>query len=128
CRRPAACGVPGEGAAGDVAGRRAFLAERLPGYMVPAHFPSVAGLPRTPSGKVDRRALPAPARTRPELAQEYVAPRAGLEETLAEIWRAVLRLDRVGVHDPFFELGGNSLLSVQVLTRLRQETGRDVPL
>ncbi len=115
-------------AAFDSAALRAFVAERLPDYMVPAYFTQVDDLPKTPSGKVDRRALPLPKITRPELAQEFVAPKAGLEAALAHIWRTLLRLDRVGVHDPFFELGGNSLLTAQVLTRLRQSTGREIPL
>ncbi len=107
---------------------RGFLAARLPEHMVPAYFMQLADIPLTPSGKVDRRALPAPRGTRPELAQEYSAPRPGLEGTLAGIWQAVLQLDRVGVNDPFFELGGNSLLCAQMLTQLREKTGFEFSL
>lgn len=120
--------VPREPVPFEVTNLRHFLTERLPEYMVPAAFLTVEQLPRTPSGKVDRRSLPRPQWTRPELAQEYVAPQPGLEQTLANLWRELLNLDRVGTRDPFFEIGGNSLLSVRMLTKLRQETGLDVPL
>jgi len=120
--------VPRGDKALDLAELRVSLATRLPDFMVPAHFQRVEEIPLTPSGKVDRRALPAPLRTRPELAQEYREPRPGLETILADIWRTLLRLDHVGVNDPFFELGGNSLLCVQMLTRLQEKTGRVVPV
>jgi len=72
-----------------------------------------------PNGKVDRKALPAPAQNRPELEQGYQAPRTPMEEMLAEIWREVLKLERIGVHDNFFDLGGHSLLATQVISRVR---------
>ena len=77
--------------------------------MVPAAFVTLPALPRTPGGKVDRRALPAPPAERPATARPYVAPRTPLEEFLAGLWREVLRLDQVGVDDNFFELGGSSI-------------------
>src|SRR5205807_6017894 len=83
-------------------------------------------LPPTPNGKVDRKALPAPA-GRPETA-EYVAPRTPLEETLAGIWCEVLKLERVGVHDDFFELGGHSLLAMRLIARIRESFEVDMPL
>jgi acyl transferase domain-containing protein len=88
----------------------------------------VDAFPKTTSGKIDRRALPRPRRTRPDLAQEFVTPRQGLEAGLASIWCEILHLDRVGSHDPFFELGGNSLLSAQMLTRCRQQLGVEIPM
>ncbi|MBV9790644.1 MAG: amino acid adenylation domain-containing protein [Chloroflexi bacterium] len=123
----------GEGEAGSrflVLGStlRAFLASRLPDYMIPAMFVTLDALPLTPNGKLDRRALPAPSADRPELAASYIAPRNDLEQRIAEIWAAVLHLERVGVDDNFFELGGTSLLLVQARTRLREALGRDVPL
>ncbi|HEY0639569.1 MAG TPA: amino acid adenylation domain-containing protein, partial [Pseudonocardiaceae bacterium] len=83
----------------------------LPDYMVPAVFMVLDALPLNPNGKVDRGALPAPEGLRPDLAADYVAPRNPIEETLATIWAQLLELDRVGVHDGFFDVGGHSLLA-----------------
>src|SRR5438552_2446313 len=94
---------------------RECLRGRLPDYMLPVAIVPLPSLPRTPGGKIDRRQLPEPAGERPELRREYVAPRTPTETALAEVWREVLRVDRVGVHDGFFELGGHSLLAVQVV-------------
>ncbi|HEY0739774.1 MAG TPA: amino acid adenylation domain-containing protein, partial [Herpetosiphonaceae bacterium] len=106
---------------------RAFLQARLPSYMVPSAFVVLDALPLTPSGKIDRRALPTPDLT---IAADmaFIAPRTPLEELIAGVWAAVLGLERVGVHDTFFALGGHSLLATQVISRLRQVTGRDLPL
>lgn len=99
---------------------RRFVEERLPEYMVPSTFVLLEALPLTSNGKVDRRALPAPDTTRPELAETYVAPRNPVEEVLAEIWAEVLRLEQVGIHDNFFELGGDSILSIQIIAKAHQ--------
>jgi len=96
-----------------------FLKQQLPEYMVPSAFVLLDVLPLTSNGKVDRRALPAPDTTRPELADTYVAPRTPVEEVLVGIWAEVLGLDGVGVQDNFFELGGHSLLATQVISRVR---------
>ena len=93
---------------------RTTLAARLPVYMLPVAYVWLERLPLTAHGKVDRRALPAAAAERPELATAYTAPRSATEAALAAIWRTVLRLDRIGVHDSFFSLGGNSIRSLQV--------------
>ncbi len=98
---------------------RAFLAERLPEHMLPAAFVELASWPLTRNGKLDRAALPAPGGERPQLASRFVAPRDRLEETLAEVFSAVLRLAPIGVEDDFFELGGDSILSLQVVSRAR---------
>jgi amino acid adenylation domain-containing protein len=99
-----------------------YLREKLPDYMVPTAFVSLEALPLTPNGKVDRKALPAP-----ELKADYVAPRTQIEETLAAIWSEVLGQERVGVHDDFFSLGGHSLLTTMVITRVRQLLKIDLP-
>jgi SAM-dependent methyltransferase/acyl carrier protein len=107
---------------------RRFLEEQLPDHMVPAAFVLLESLPLTPNGKVDRKALPAPGGARPELDGVYVAPRSPVEEALAGIWRDVLGLEQLGVHDDFFELGGHSLLATQVVSRLREVLKVDLPL
>ncbi|HST60441.1 MAG TPA: amino acid adenylation domain-containing protein, partial [Longimicrobium sp.] len=114
------------GAAPVAAELRTHLRGRLPEYMVPSAFVVMEALPLTPNGKVDRKALPAPEGRADERA--YVAPRTPEEEALAEIWREVLRVDRVGLEDDFFELGGHSLLATQVLSRVRRELGVELPL
>jgi natural product biosynthesis luciferase-like monooxygenase protein/FkbM family methyltransferase len=106
---------------------RRWLGERLPEAMIPADFVLLDALPLTGSGKVDRRALPAPAAARlPEAV--YVAPRTSAEQAIAGVWQAVLGRDRVGVDDNFFEVGGSSLLLVQVHSRLREALGREVTM
>jgi amino acid adenylation domain-containing protein len=105
---------------------RAQLKARLPEYMMPSAFVMLDALPLTPNGKVDRKALPAPEAGSTERA--YVAPRTPLEEILATIWCAVLRLARVGVDDNFFELGGHSLLATQVVSRVRTLVGVELPV
>ncbi len=96
--------------------------------MVPSTFVLLDALPLTPNGKVDRRALPAPERTRPELDTAYTAPHSAVEETLAEIWTELLDLERVGVHDDFFELGGDSLTATQLISHLRDTFEIELPI
>jgi amino acid adenylation domain-containing protein len=107
--------------------RRAVKAQ-LPDYMVPAAFVVLDALPLTAHGKVDRAALPAPDSARPELQEAYAAPRTPLEESLAQVWADLLGLERVGVDDNFFELGGHSLLATQVISRLRDRFGVELPV
>jgi amino acid adenylation domain-containing protein len=103
---------------------RAFLRERLPEAMVPTLFIPVDALPRTAGGKLDRRALPAPPSADP--TDEYVAPRTPVERMVAAIWAEVLGVERVGVHDDFFALDGNSLVALRLLARVREATGETV--
>ncbi|HBL27310.1 MAG TPA: non-ribosomal peptide synthetase [Acidobacteria bacterium] len=105
---------PGQ-AAPDVTALRAWLKDKLPEYMMPALFLPLAAFPLTPNGKVDRRALPKPDPA--ATAKEHTAPRNQAEESLAAIWAEVLSLERVGIHDDFFELGGDSLLVIRVVTK-----------
>ncbi|HEY8228438.1 MAG TPA: amino acid adenylation domain-containing protein [Pyrinomonadaceae bacterium] len=107
---------------------RKLLATKLPEHMMPSHFVVLDELPRTANGKLDRKALPAPDQSRPELDAPFVAPRTTMEEMLASVWADVLRLKTVGVHDNFFELGGHSLLGTQVISRLRTLFKRQLPL
>jgi amino acid adenylation domain-containing protein len=126
-RRLVAYVVPGEPAptAAELRGR---LRESLPEHMVPAAFQLLPALPLTPSGKVDRRALPAPEPGAGEPEPACLAPRTPLEELLAGIWRELLDVERVGVRDSFFDLGGHSLLAVRLMARIRRQCGRDLPL
>jgi len=107
---------------------RGYLATKLPEYMIPSAFVLLEKLPLNANGKVDRKALPAPDSARPELATAFVAPDGALEEFLATQWRDLLRLNRVGARDNFFDLGGNSVMIVQIHHRLKQHLQRDVPL
>jgi amino acid adenylation domain-containing protein len=99
---------------------REFLRKKLPEYMVPSAIVYLDALPLTASGKVDRRGLPGPDGSRPDLAAVYTAPQTRTEELLANIWADVLKLDKVGIHDNFFELGGHSLLATRVVSRIRE--------
>jgi acyl carrier protein len=112
----------------EAAGLREHLRERLPEYMLPSFFVTLDSLPLTPSGKLDRRALPPPDGGRSDVAGEYVAPRTEAEGKLAAIWQEVLKVERVGVTDNFFELGGHSLLATQVISRVRESFGVELPL
>lgn len=105
---------------------RDFLHERLPDHMVPAVFVSLEAFPLTPSGKIDRRALPEPGR--PESTRGYVAPRTELEEVLAIIFSEVLQVERIGIFDDFFELGGHSLLATQISSRIREALHVELPV
>ncbi|MBD0328126.1 MAG: amino acid adenylation domain-containing protein, partial [Pyrinomonadaceae bacterium] len=106
---------------------RSFLKQHLPEYMLPSAFVLMDCLPLTSNGKIDRRALPAPEQTRPDLEVIFVAPRTPVEEMLAEIWTNILGLEKVGIHDNFFELGGHSLLIVQLFARVRATFQVDLP-
>ncbi|HYP22110.1 MAG TPA: amino acid adenylation domain-containing protein, partial [Actinomycetota bacterium] len=119
-RRLAAYYVPGEPAP-TVTELRAHLGTSLPDYMIPSAFVPLPDLPRTPNGKVDRAALPAPEAARPDLSTKFEPPRTDTEKKLVEIWKAVLGLDRVGIFDNFFELGGDSILVIQVVARAAEE-------
>ncbi|HEY0014798.1 MAG TPA: amino acid adenylation domain-containing protein, partial [Longimicrobium sp.] len=105
---------------------RAHVRGGLPEYMVPSAFVFLDALPLNPNGKLDRKTLPAPELTSAE--ERYVAPRTPVEEVLAGIWAEVLRLERVGVEESFFDLGGHSLLGTRVLSRVREGFGVELPL
>ncbi|MBN3963087.1 non-ribosomal peptide synthetase [Nostoc sp. NMS8] len=102
---------------------RLFLQQRLPNYMVPSAFVMLESLPLTANGKVDRHKLPAPSRERPQLEQAYIAPQNDLERLLAGILSELLKIDRVGIDDNFFDLGATSILILQVAVRVQQELG-----
>jgi len=105
-----------------------FLKQKLPSYMVPSVFFVLEKLPRNPNGKINHELLPKPGQVRPDLNECYAAARTALEEKLASIWERVLCLDRVGVHDDFFEVGGDSLLAMQIISRVRDTFQIELPL
>src|SRR4030042_918323 len=104
------------------------LRGKLPDYMVPSAFVILESLPLLPNGKVDRRALPAPGRTRPQLDNPLVPPRTPVEAAVCTIWRQVLDLDEVGVDDAFLDLGGTSLAAGRIMTRIAETFPVDLPL
>jgi amino acid adenylation domain-containing protein len=120
--------VPQAGALPTASQLRSHLRERLPDYMLPAAFVPLATLPLTPSGKVDRGALPEPPPSVASAADEYVPPQTATEQELARLWTEVLGIQRVGLHDNFFELGGHSLLAVRLFARVAEKFGRTLPL
>jgi amino acid adenylation domain-containing protein/non-ribosomal peptide synthase protein (TIGR01720 family) len=113
--------VPQEEQTLTISELRSFLESKMPSYMVPATFILLEALPLTANGKVDRRALPTPDKTRPQLEEVFVAPRTKEEAILADIWTKVLDLRQVGIHDNFFSLGGDSIRSIQVQSQAQEQ-------
>ncbi|MEG4228700.1 amino acid adenylation domain-containing protein [Microcoleus sp. N9_B2] len=107
---------------------RNFLKQKLPDYMVPSSFVFLNHLPLTPNGKIDRKALPAPDVINPQLETNYVAPQTDIEQAIATVWQQVLHLEKVGVDDNFFDLGGHSLLMAQAHSQLREAVDREVSM
>ncbi len=125
-RRLVAYVVPAAGlepASGELAG---FLRQTLPEHMIPSIFVTLSSIPLSPNSKPDRAALPPPPDVTVGTEASYVPPRSRLEERIAAIWREVLGVSRVGVHDNFFSLGGHSLLLLQAVARLRDELGDEL--
>ncbi|MDZ8184103.1 MAG: amino acid adenylation domain-containing protein [Nostoc sp. ChiSLP02] len=107
---------------------RCLLHDKLPNYMVPSAFIFLEALPLTPNGKVNRRALPIPNFTQPELERTFTAPRTAAEEIMAQIWGKVLGIEKVGIYDNFFELGGHSLMTTRVISQIRQVFQVELPI
>ena len=120
--------VPSQDSSPSVIDLRGFLRQKVPEYMMPAIFIAIDALPLSPNGKIDRSKLPPPGDSRPNLENAFVEPRAEIEELVAQVWREVLKLEKIGVHDNFFELGGHSLLATRVIARLRTNFNIDLPL
>ena len=120
--------ILGPGRALNLESVRPFLRQRLPSHMVPAFFMSLEKFPLTPNGKIDRRALPLPKKSRSDLGEAFVAPRSETEKRVAAIWGDVLRREEIGIYDNFFDLGGNSLLATQVMSRVRDVFHQEFPV
>lgn len=127
-RRLVAYVVPAATGAASGSELRRYLADQLPAYLVPSSFVELAELPLTPSGKVDRNRLPAPSQATPAAAGPYAAPQSPVQRQLAEIVAAVVGVDRVGLDDNFFEIGGDSILAIQVVARAQEVGLRLSPL
>ncbi|MFP5262672.1 MAG: non-ribosomal peptide synthetase, partial [Blastocatellia bacterium] len=127
-KRLVAYAVPKPGRALTAGELRALLRESLPDYMVPSAFVILDALPLTANGKVDRDGLPAPDTSHPDPGKGFVAPAGELERAIAAIWQDTLRVGRVGRYDNFFDLGGHSLLMVEVHSRLREVMNRDLSI
>ncbi|MFN6153015.1 MAG: amino acid adenylation domain-containing protein [Dolichospermum sp.] len=105
---------------------RQFLGNKLPGYMIPSAFVMLDSLPLTPNGKIDRHALKAPAHT--SNSDGFIEVRNQLELKLLQIWSNILKIDKIGVQDNFFDLGGHSLLAPYLMTKIKQQIGKDIPV
>jgi amino acid adenylation domain-containing protein len=127
-RRLVAYIVPRLKEAISVSELRSFLKEKLPEYMIPSAFVTLAAMPLTINGKVDRQALPIPENIRPELAVAYESPQTQVERIIANLWQEVLHLEKVGIYDNFFDLGGHSLLLVQVHNKLEEIWQEDIEI
>jgi len=107
---------------------RAYLRERLPEHMLPAVFVELAEIPLTTHGKLDKKSLPEPGRDRPEFEKRYEAARNGVEAMLSELWTDVLGVEHIGIHDDFFDLGGDSIKGVIFINRLQEHLGEIIPV
>ncbi|NEP45286.1 MAG: non-ribosomal peptide synthetase, partial [Okeania sp. SIO2H7] len=107
---------------------RQFLQNKLADYAIPSAFVKLEFLPLTPNGKIDRQGLPDPDSIRPELENNFVAPRTPTEEILAKIWSQLLEVEKIGVFDNFFELGGHSLLATILISKIRETFEIKIPL
>jgi acyl carrier protein len=112
----------------SVSDLRRFVEQKLPPFMVPARFVTLDALPLTPNGKVNRRALPDPGTSRPDLDTPFVEPGTPVEKELAQIWAEVLSLEQVGIHDSFNELGGHSLLATQIILQVIKAFQVELPV
>ncbi|MGV2806802.1 hypothetical protein GNF85_25055, partial [Clostridium perfringens] len=106
---------------------RVYLAAKLPDYMIPSHIVQLDQIPLTPNGKLDRKALPAFVEA-PREIQEAAMPRTELENLIADAWKAVLELERIGIHDKYFEVGGNSINLIQLQSKLQRQLKREIPI
>ncbi|MBW4476883.1 MAG: amino acid adenylation domain-containing protein [Tolypothrix brevis GSE-NOS-MK-07-07A] len=120
--------VPNQQTTATISELRRFLKEKLPEYMIPSVFVFLEALPLTPSGKVNRSALPAPEQALQESEVTFVAPRDDLEQKLSQIWEEVLGIQPIGIMDNFFDLGGHSLLAVRLFSNIEQTFGKKLPL
>ena len=118
----------GRNSSPTVSNLRNFLQGKFPDSMIPSTFVFLHAMPLTTSGKIDRKALPAPPKTRPNLENPFIEAQTPFEENLVPIWSKVLGIDQIGIHDNFFELGGNSLMGTRIASHIRDTFFLDVPV
>jgi natural product biosynthesis luciferase-like monooxygenase protein len=127
-KRIVAYAVPADDALASDEALRAFLGETLPEYMIPTHFVEMDVFPTTPNKKTDRKALPAPAARNGRASVDLTLPQTATEQAVASVWYDVLHIDRAGIHESFFDLGGNSLLALRLVSSLQEALGVSMPL
>lgn len=120
--------VPQQQSKIDLQELRNFLKQQLSEFMMPSNFIQLKALPLNSNGKIDRKALPAPDKIRPELEVDYIAPQNEVERIIAQIWQEMLQVEKVGIYDNFFELGGHSLLIIQLTSKLQSVFSRTIPV
>jgi len=120
--------VPAKGKYPTVESLRRYLKNKLPDYMVPSVFVTLHEIPLTHNQKINRKALPETDASRPIMEQEFVAPTSSIEQGLSAIWGKVLGVDRIGIHDNFFDLGGTSILSMHVIAMIQENIGSEIPV
>jgi len=112
----------------SVSALREYLSGELPDYMIPSYFIHLEQMPVTPNGKINREALPEPVDQRPQLEVVYLEPESEMEKIIARTWQEELELEKIGVNDNFFDLGGNSMIVVRLINRLNQEFNKNIPV
>jgi amino acid adenylation domain-containing protein len=112
----------------DNAELRVFLKTKIPDYMVPSAFVYIEQFPLTPNGKIDRKVLPSPLEAAPQQAKTYLEPQTEMEKRLAPIWCDVLKIQRIGIDENFFEIGGHSMIAVTLMVKIEKELGKRLPL
>lgn len=112
----------------DISELRMFLKTKVPDYMVPSSFVFIEHFPLTPNGKIDRKALPRPEENQQDSKNTYVEPQTEMERKLAQIWCEVLKLNRIGIDEGFFEIGGHSMLAITLMIKIEKELGIRFPL
>ncbi|HEY2389798.1 MAG TPA: amino acid adenylation domain-containing protein, partial [Candidatus Angelobacter sp.] len=120
--------VPSGETVPQIAELRRFMQQELPMFMTPSIFVELPSLPTTTNGKVDRRALPMPGTDRPQVEAVYVEPQTMTERAIASIWQKVLQIEKTGIYDDFFQLGGQSILAIQIIQRINQTFQVNIPM
>jgi len=120
--------VPREGASPSAEDLQQFVKQKLPEYMAPAHFVFLESIPLTTNGKVDRKALPAPTYGGATEGKDFAAPRTETEKAIADIWTSLMKLERIGIHDDFFDFGGHSLMAMKAVSQIEEKFGVNLSL
>jgi len=120
--------VPNDGTSPTAQDLQQFLKQKLPEYMTPAHFVFLNSIPLTTNGKVDRKALPAPTYGGVSAEKGFAAPHTETEKAIADIWSKLMKLERIGIHDDFFDFGGHSLMAMKMVSQIEERFGVSLPL